>query len=72
MKTLNKKQFETLKNELSKVALNQFTEHETGHLVDGTKVEETFTEFTTKLNKICFCEFETVREQGVLCLVLSL
>ena len=70
MKTLNKNQLETLKNELNKVAVNVTEEHETIYLVDGTKVDETFTEFTTSLHKICICEYKTIREQGILCLVI--
>lgn len=70
MKTLNKTQLETLKTEIQKVALNVTQTHETGHLADGTKVDEIFTEITTALHKICICEYKTVREQGAILLVL--
>lgn len=72
MKSLTKTQFQTFENELEKVALNKHTEHEVGYMPNGKKVTEKYTEFLTPLNKVVFCEYETVNEEGVLCLVLSL
>ena len=70
MRTLNKTQLETIKNELKKVAVNVTQNHEIGHLADGTKVDETFTEYTTPLHKICICEYKTIKKQGTHCIVI--